>query len=80
MNQAEPVKEIFYGPDERQGLNVMRCPNPKRGNDTILVFIHGGAWIEGVLACAEYVPVTVFRFDRNSSLVFLQFTPIEDRR
>ncbi|XP_022653217.1 kynurenine formamidase-like isoform X2 [Varroa jacobsoni] len=41
-----PIEHVAYGPDERQGLNVMRCSGTRQ-NDTMLVFIHGGYWIEG---------------------------------
>ncbi|OQR69720.1 putative arylformamidase-like [Tropilaelaps mercedesae] len=46
MKLPEPMEHISYGPDERQGLNIMRCAQRGR-DDTILVFIHGGAWMQG---------------------------------
>ncbi|OQR68883.1 putative arylformamidase-like [Tropilaelaps mercedesae] len=40
------VKHISYGPDERQGLNVM-YDSQYNSEATVLVFVHGGYWIEG---------------------------------
>ncbi|XP_003739022.1 kynurenine formamidase [Galendromus occidentalis] len=42
-NLVSPVEHVSYGPDERQGLNIMRCGT----DETVLVFVHGGFWLEG---------------------------------
>jgi len=44
---AEVVRDIHYGPDERQRLDVLRSKRPHTDAMPVLVFIHGGAFVRG---------------------------------
>ena len=45
--RSKPIRDIAYGPDDRQRLDVLQ---PKSASDTpmpILVFVHGGGFVRG---------------------------------
>ncbi|XP_022696680.1 kynurenine formamidase-like isoform X2 [Varroa jacobsoni] len=46
-NRSYSVEYVSYSEDERQGLNIMRSIQPHEDRNAILVFVHGGYWIEG---------------------------------
>lgn len=42
-NLIDPVEHVAYGPNEVQGLNIMKC----RGSNDVMLYFHGGGWDNG---------------------------------
>lgn len=61
-NLTSPIEHVSYGPDERQGLNIMRCET----GDDVHIFVHGGFWLEGGFGNQGNFPSdTICQFSRD---------------
>ncbi|MEQ8698279.1 MAG: hypothetical protein RLT05_17210 [Bauldia litoralis] len=45
--RCDVVRDLAYGPDPRQKLDIYRSPGQPEGPLPVLVFIHGGGWTNG---------------------------------
>ncbi len=62
MKDREVLRDLPYGPDPRQRLDIFRSKNSESSTLTVLVYFHGGGWISADKRIYDGICATLSRY------------------